>query len=427
MYLKITNPGICYPEAFTMLGVSTARGNKDKIGQFGSGAKMGILTCLRHHINPVIISGKMRVEFDSISRKMGDKEFKQVVAVIDGERKDLSFSLDYGAIDWNKIDYAVREFISNARDQGGCHLSIVDSIEQESQDSTSVYVEYIPPVKEYHENISKYFLEPGSFSTDDSSSQVYDNPNGIMRIYRKGVLCSEVSQDALFYYNINNLKIDESRNVNSFVARYQVAWALSKCTDRQFDRLLNAMLKGEACYENTLNAMDILERDEFKSNFNKAFYRAFPEYEITTKELYQYCLNKNGKVIPCDDRTFYILKECGVEIAKTEGGKIGVENGFMPIPTTTECRRLFNKIWNKVVKLGLHNNKEKPNLAMYAKPMSHGTQVNGYYDNGTVYIERNSGSPNVILEEIGHYVTDAKDCTRDFQDWAFNVAGCLIV
>ena len=30
------------------------------------------------------------------------------------------------------------------------------------------------------------------------------------------------------------------------------------------------------------------------------------------------------------------------------------------------------------------------------------------------------------VEEIGHYVTDADDCTRDFQDWAFNVAGALL-
>lgn len=426
MYLKITNPGICFPEAFTMLGVSTARGNKDKIGQFGSGAKMGILTCLRHHINPVIISGKMRVEFDSISRKMGDKEFEQVVAVIDGTRKDLSFSLDYGAIDWNKIDYAVREFVSNARDQGGCQLSIVDSIEQESPDSTSVYVEYIPPVKEYHENISKYFLEPGSFSIDDSSSQVYDNFNQPLKMYRKGVLCLEMSEKSLFYYNINDVKIDESRNINSFVARYRIAWALAKCTEKQMDRLLIAMLKGEACYENKVSADDMLSQGEFTTNFQKAFYRAFPGHEITTKELYQYCLNKNGKIIPCDDRTFYVLKACGVGIAKTEGGKVGVENGFMPIPTSPECRRLFNKIWNKVVKLGLHNNKEKPNLAMYAKPMSCGSKINGYYDEGTVYIERNGASPNVILEEIGHYVTGANDCTRDFQDWAFNVAGSLI-
>jgi hypothetical protein len=76
--------------------------------------------------------------------------------------------------------------------------------------------------------------------------------------------------------------------------------------------------------------------------------------------------------------------------------------------------------------LGLHAGKDKPNLAMFSKPMSCGSTIGGYYEKNTVYIDRNHVNAKVILEEIGHYITDADDCTRDFQDWAFNVAGALL-
>ena len=42
MFLMIANNGVAPVQSFTVLGVSTARGNSDKIGQFGSGAKHGL-------------------------------------------------------------------------------------------------------------------------------------------------------------------------------------------------------------------------------------------------------------------------------------------------------------------------------------------------------------------------------------------------
>jgi hypothetical protein len=70
--------------------------------------------------------------------------------------------------------------------------------------------------------------------------------------------------------------------------------------------------------------------------------------------------------------------------------------------------------------------KSMPELSMYVRPLSSGSNIRGYYEDGVVYIERDNVIMQVIIEEIGHYVTGADDATRDFQDWAFKLAACLI-
>jgi hypothetical protein len=419
MFLKITNPGVCYPEAFTLLGVSTARGVESKIGQFGSGSKMGVLTCLRHGINPIVVSGDMTVHFDCISKKMGDKRYEQVVANINGEKKELGFSLEFGAIDWTKIDYAIREFVSNAKDQGDCQLSVVDKIESSSKDSTSVYVEYTKEVKTYHDNLSKYFL-----SDKDCKEVILDNHSGKFLVYRKGVLVCEHDKKALFSYNIKDLPIDESRNAQHFMVNYHCTKSLENCSDKQIDKLLTAFIDGVDCVETKF------DNAYFTNRFNKklfdSFNRNYSGMKIVLHEMIQFCLHKNSNIIPVESHCFKILSDCGVPIAEIAGGMTGAKNGCIPIETTSDCKRIFNRVWGKVVKLGLHNGKDKPALAMYSKPMSCGSTLGGYYEDNTVYIDRNFVNAKVILEEIGHYITGASDCTRDFQDWAFNVCGALM-
>jgi len=415
MYLKITNPGICHPAAFTVLGVSTARGDSNKIGQFGSGFKMGINTCLRFGINPIIASGNSTITFDCVQKLMGDKPYNQVLAIVDGQKQELGFCTEFGAIDWDKIDYAVREFVSNAYDQGGCNLSIVDKVDH-SVDSTSVYVEYSADVQRYHENIKTYFMDQKLAKI----SCVLDNNSDKLLVYRKGVLVHEQPKKSLFSYNINDIRVDESRNVDSWLASYRCAMMIDKCSNEQLDRLTMAIVDGEDYAEVGLD-YDYFPAEKLADSFK----RVYPRMKVCTKDIYRFCKNKNN-VINVSLKAYKLFARSLDIIAEVEGGIRGATNGYMPTEISADCKRIFNRVWNKVVKLGLHNGKVKPGLAMYAKPMDSGCQVGGYYEDDTVYIERNSVNAKVILEEIGHYVTGASDCTRDFQDWAFNVAGALL-
>lgn len=419
MFLKITNTGICHPQAFTLLGVSTARGDVNKIGQFGSGAKMGILTCLRHAMNPVVVSGDSVIKFDCITKYMGDKKYDQVIAIIDGISQELGFALEFGAIDWTKIGYAVREFVSNAKDQGGCEISVVNRIEETSPNSTSVYIEYTDEVKAYHENLDKYFVEFEPYTIKDNHLRSF-------KVYRKGVLvCETEDQKALFSYNIDDLKVDESRNAQMYQVMYNSAMMLRYMNSEQAKKFVTALVNNTECIEVRKFDPAYIAMSRTHTAIRIAWRELFGDAKIVSDMLAAY-VSKKTNAITVTDTALKILTNAGVELAEINGGKIGVENGYMPIEVTTDCKRVFNKVWNKIVKLGLHNGKEKPQLAMFCKPMDCGTVVGGYYENGTVYIDRNHVNNKVMVEEIGHYITGAADCTRDFQDWAFNVAGALL-
>jgi hypothetical protein len=420
MYLKISNEGICHPEAFTVLGVSTARGYEEKIGQFGSGAKMGLNVLLRNNIPPIIVSNDLRIEFTTVDKTMGEKAYKQVVANINGEVKELGFSTEFGELDWTAISMAIREFVSNALDQGGFALEVVDDITEE-ENHTAVFIPYTQEVKNYHKNIDKYFL---AISGEDFV--VGDNPNGTLRVYRKGVLVYESDEKSLFRYNISSISVDESRNADSSSVSCSIAFNLHKMSDEQAERYVKALVESEECFEATLNT-NYIYRNLIADKLKAAFNRLYPSYHLTTPNLLQYCSKKYKKlkVIPQTKASYLI--EVGLPFADTDLGDVGATNGCSPIPVNGDCKRIFNRIWRKLEKHGLTQGKTKPPLKMFVKPMDNGMVLNGYYDPATksVFIERDSVSANVILEEISHYITEANDCTRDFQDFAFKVAAAV--
>ena len=59
--LVISNKGEIPLHMLSHLGISTSRNDSSKIGQFGSGAKHGILTALRHGIDLEIWSGQNKI------------------------------------------------------------------------------------------------------------------------------------------------------------------------------------------------------------------------------------------------------------------------------------------------------------------------------------------------------------------------------
>lgn len=419
-YLKITNDGICYPEAFTILGVSTARGDNSKVGQFGSGFCHGINVLLRNNLSLTVKSCGMTAEFATIQKSMGERKFQQVIAEINGEIKELGFSTEFGELDWTHISMAIREFVSNAIDQGGCEITVVDEVIEEVC-KTSVYVPYTSEVENYHKEIDKHFLHLAG-----EKFVVGDNHDGDLRVYRKGVLVHHDPKiKSLFRYNIDDIKLDESRNCDSWTVRSFAAKALADSGESIIDTFLSALLGGENVFEVT-ELPAYLSEWRIGEQLRTSFNRLFPGYSLTTPLMAEFCSKKNKKLVTVDNKTASFLNEMKLPFAETSVGKMGVENGFMPIPVTSDCKRIFNRIWRKMEKIGLTNGKEKPSLAMYAKSMENGSEIQGYYENNTVYINRSGVNAAVILEEIVHHTSGASDCTRDFQTAVLDVAGALI-
>jgi hypothetical protein len=422
-YLKVSNVGTCPKEAFTMLGISTARGQSDKIGCFGSGSKMAIGVFLRNNISPVIVSGDMYVTFSVENKKMGDQPYGAIIANINGVNHELGFALEFGAIDWTKISMGVREVVSNAIDQGDYKFEVVDEVSRTEEGRTAVYIPYTDEVKNYHENLSKYFL-----TLNNEDFVIGNNPHGNLLVYRKGVLVSEDTRyKALFRYNINSLKVDESRNVDTYTAHYFISINFHKINEYQAAIFLEAIVEDEEYFE---CGMDFCYIRTYENNFvekiQSAWAQKYSGYVVTSESLAPYLGNKYARVKIVKDKYYKYLKEWGVPVAEFDSGTYGAQQGFMPIPVTTDCKRMFNRVWKKLEKMGLTNGKPQPILKMFAKPMGSGCTIGGYQEGDSVYIDRNHVNAKVLIEEIGHYVTDASDCTRDFQDWAFSVSGCLI-
>lgn len=131
-YLKIENPGVAPEEAFTLLGASTKRDstNTATIGKFGTGNKQGTAVMLRNNISPIIFAGHLSMTFHTRVQTIDDgnkkTDFNRVYVKYGGKDRtgknrsateDMGFVLENGSEDWQSIDLALREFISNALDR----------------------------------------------------------------------------------------------------------------------------------------------------------------------------------------------------------------------------------------------------------------------------------------------------------------------
>jgi len=302
VYLKIENPGVAAPEAFTILGASTSRSstNSNTIGKFGSGNKMGVATLLRHKLSPIVFAGNLKLEFGTRPQEMdsgiSQHTFERVIVKFGGKditgasrtnTEDLGFVLEYGATDWLDVDLALREFVSNAIDRAieeGEHKvrcsyddpegnyretqECLDAYRETARDFQNVVVEivnenqvrakaghtrvFIPvnaDVLEFTNNIGKWFLhfsEPELLNhtiLPKSNRNIGDTHTAV--IYRRGVRVRQFETEnipSLFDYNLEDLDLDESRKVDDWNILHKSACALSKGNEDQIAKLWQSFL-----------------------------------------------------------------------------------------------------------------------------------------------------------------------------------------
>lgn len=425
MYLLIQNEQIAPVEAFTVLGLSTARGDSSKIGQFGSGSKHSINILLRSGLTPIIYLGQEELKFFTKPDKMGDKEYSRVYYNFKGETEKTGFSLEFGELDWNNIEMVLREFISNAIDSVGVENTIIDIVEKPMayDNATSIYIPLTDSIKKYYENISEKFLH---FTNKQEQTILNKNDYSTPKIYRKGVFVREIADNtyfkkSLFDYNFGeDIKIDESRNMDDSIC-------LSSAS-----KVLGNDLEGLKEYFSTLTSAETIWEDRF-------YYWYFKSDIV--KEAWQ---QTYGNKIPCDNpmigglvekKGYDVIHVRNLELLKNIGIKIAndlvtdIENDGCQIREATKLTvKTFNKVWRKLETIGLTNGKEKPEIKSFTSALSNnGKYLFGYYKDGCIYINIDQqGSHQTILEECAHYITGEADGTRVFQEFAFNVA-CRLV
>jgi hypothetical protein len=478
-YLMIENRGVCPVQSFTLLGASSTRGdaknsNPYLIGQFGSGSKHGIILCLRHKINPIVFLGNERLDFSERRQTINDGISTTEIGQVVCNGQDLGFVVEYGRLDWDKIEYALREFVSNAIDrtirqaeyeypgmptatvQPWEHIviKIVDNAEARPG-FTRVFVPLTPAVWQFEKDLHKWFLhfrEPKLLlekilPKDDMNPRSLTGSKAAC-IYRRGVLVRQVDgeRESLFDYNMNNLAVDESRKVNDSTVTFEAGRAISGVKANALQIVLStfANMNSGLYWEHTFDTFTLMSGWEMeqqiatkKDEWQKAFQLAFGVDTTISTNIFCHNprdaneLSRRGfRPIMVSTAWYEVLKRYGLRTAHevlTADQRDGRHIFDEPLPAHTAAVKY---VWDKFVSLGLTNEKVFPSVHSFQEIMkAGGTQVFGFHRDGGIYLHveiESTGLLKCVSEELAHYITEANDETRDLQDFAFRVIGHLI-
>lgn len=239
-YLKISSVGTMEPEALSLIGASTKRGDGSSIGMFGSGLKYSIATMIRQKINFKIFSGVQEMIIGTKAVKFRDQDFNAIT--VNGKETSLTDSM--GTEDWTGAWPFIREIYSNALDEGSASINVVEEIIPE-EGTTIFYFEVNEKIQDIITNFEKYFVTKSKYLYTDGKGNYIHPSIGHTKIFRKGITVYERTHTkALFSYDIDDIDINESR-----VIKYTWKWAekvarmIEECTD---DLILTTFFNGIA-------------------------------------------------------------------------------------------------------------------------------------------------------------------------------------
>lgn len=480
MYLKIENPGVAPVEGFTLLGATSKRvgvyANKNLIGQFGSGNKHAAAVLLRRELAPTVFCGNHKLEFGTKQGTMraleGDTLYSRMVVKHGGKdedgksvtyNEDLSQTDDYGVLDWTDLGMALREFVSNAIDGAITYNAmngvdtiypwdgvVVTIVEDNQVRAKSGYTRvFVPATDEallhFVTNLGKWFLH---FSEPETIYWVNTTPPAILEkrnrnfgdthtsvIYRRGVRVREISgfMPSLFDYNLNDLRMDESRNVDDYVCAAACAGVVSGADVGSLTKLLTSFMGSVVYWEHGFSQYDLRpqwgEGSESIATKEKAWGQALDN------------LAANAVLIQSDAPTDTLVHkgyqpikvpEAYVRIGETfkirTPSKVLSDDertGRQIIPANDAAIKAVNWCWERIVLAGMDQGKTIPPVHCFRSLMDGGAVVNGFYREGEVYINENISQGESVklrdcaLEELAHYITGSGDFSRDIQQWAF--------
>jgi hypothetical protein len=475
-YLKIENIGVCPPEGFTVLGVSLAdtSDNPAVIGQFGSGNKHSVAVCLRNNVAPVVFCGTLRLDFftkpQTVADSKASKNFGRVCVKYGGSdpttgasrssTEDLGFVMSYGEKDWNGIALALREFVSNAIDRAirehgdwrSVNVEIVDeSRVRAKRDHTRVFLPLTPEVLEFYNNLGRWFLHFSEPECLDKAILPKANRNLGERkaavIFRRGVRVREfesLDTESLFDYNLNDLTIDEARKASDWDVRHHCGQALAGADKDVLAILFSHLLNSDTpAWEFTFDSYALQpsyrdnseEEQRKRRNWQEAFVQVAGETAVlsgdgTAKQLE----GKGYKAVQAPEGIVNAAARYGVQTPAQVLSNDELSGRLITEPSGS-AQAAVDFVWLIIERHGLNNGKDKPPVKCFTSILDGGTMLNGYYRDGTVFINSDlapTGTADVgslsarllhvALEEIAHYVTGATDNSRDFQNYLLDVA-----
>lgn len=407
----------------THLGISTAREDEAKIGQFGSGAKHGMLTALRAGHSVDIYSGLTHIKpvFEQMKH---DPAIEELVLYIDGVRTTTSMTKGFGELDWeNNIDFALREFFSNAIDQGEtphtCHFR-AETVTP-TAGLTQVVLETTGAVNDFLSNLNEWYVnQPLNKPFTPHTKQT-----GLA--YLKGVKVGQIEvQDypCLFNYNLKEAKLNESRTIDSDNLRSLCSSLLNTDFEKLkeiFRHITQGYFETQAFSLYSLSYYGEESAALIRDAWTSVHRDAYPVTKLDQK--FFAAKGINHVIVPL--KWYDILTSTSVKLGYDKK-KQAVEEKYTLGQATPEMLAMLDRGWNIISSVRLTNQKEKPRCGSFSEIMSEGSQTLGMYFKSTVWFNLDEPvSLQTCLEELTHHITGANDETRDFQDFALRLAARL--
>jgi hypothetical protein len=411
--------------------------------------------------------------------------------------EDLGFVLEHGSADWLSVDLALREFVSNSLDraveegevlfvknyvaarslefqQGAAtkgswenrevaealkeyrktatdfktvEVAVVnDSQVRAKAGHTRIFVPLTTEVLDFFNNLGKWFLhfsEPESLNKTilpKSNRNLGDRQTAV--IYRRGVRVREFESSdtpSLYDYNLENLKLDESRRVDDWYVQHEAAAAFAAADVDTVARLWQSFLDGQKYWEHSFQGYGLetgVHLEEQKAVWNQAFEQVAGENAvISTSEGGQMAARKGFKVVTAPQAFVQAAEKHGL---RTPAKVLSDDEkaGRTIFDATPDAEAAVEFAWHLVKKYGVTNGKNKPVVKTFRKIMDAGSQTLGFYKDGVVYINQDIAADGSLslgwhslsqqllvtsFEEVTHHVTGATDNSRDFQDFLLNL------
>ena len=421
-YLKIQSKGEIETEAFTLIGASSKRNDKTKIGYFGSGLKYSIASLIRNEIDFKIFKGENLVLFDKVEKNFRNDTYHAIS--VNGQETSLTTTM--GGKDWDLPFAPIREIYSNAIDEDE-YASLVKSNEVKGQKGmTTIFIEYNENVQHFFENFNYYFCNrnPNVLHTNSSATAYPKTPEGDLRLFRKGILCyHDEKTKALFSYNSENFEINESRVLsNTYSALTEVSNFWKKCTNEGLiKQLINGLENANSgYYEHGLSF------GTWQSEFSTAWFEVFKNMKCIPIEMLMFCddKDKEGRVVlpikllkPLFER-FPDLDILGLS-KNTKGVNYIVDKN--------PSRILTDKVVDAISKLTKTRYKSRLNNIDIEYVKFKDSHTLGLAHEGKIFLSTKldvysiDEISKIIIEENEHNITGFNDETREFQNHLFSL------
>ena len=467
-YLQFRNPGVAPKEGFCTFGVSTTRsaGVEGTIGRFGTGSKQALALLLRHNLCPVVFCGTLRLTFSVRPLEVHDgltgSQYGEVWVRESGKEngktvnreRSLNFVTQVGEHDWNDLMMALREFTANALDrslregdQTTAQVRVVDDTQVRAVEGfTSVCVPLTPEVHRFYTELGRRFLhfsEPQALGTTllpKRSRSLEGNDQAV--VYKQGCFVRTIAErnlPSVYDYNFGEeLRLDESRTVDDWQVKRAASFAVQGADAKQLIPLFRSLLAGTDTWESTFDAYYLSSNCSPESNveWQQAWSVVAGNGYLCGGAVEADIVRRKGQVaiVVTQEGWLKALLAHGIKSGSdllSRNERDGVKTAKAEKPVLTVVAR----IWKTLERHDLTGGKPAPSVETFTSLMDAGSQTLGFYRAGeeTIYLHHDLVTGDcpllykVAIEEIGHYVTQAADGSRDFADWAFRVAAALLL